>query len=89
MDKPHFQLTVAFGEKICKYRVYRIGIGKYKVQGRNRSVTITLDHKLLDGQMNQFCVNILAEAIRYKEFYKPEAMGAASQRSTLLKKLNK
>ena len=66
-----------------------LGIGKYRVQGRTRSVTITLDHKLLEGQMHQLCVNILAEAIRYREFYKPADAGIVSQRPALLKKIGK
>lgn len=89
MDKKDFQITVAFGEKICRYRVQQVGIGRYKVFGKNRSVTITLDHKLLDGQMNQLCVNILAETIRFKEFYKSADAATVSQRPALLKELRK
>ena len=89
MDKKDFQITVAFGEKICRYRVRPAGIGKYIVYGKSRSVTITLDHKLLEGQMNQLCVNILAETIRFKEFYKPAVTDVASQRPALLKEFRK
>ena len=47
-----------------------------------------LNHKLLNGQMHQLCVNILAEAIRYKEFCKPKAYVAAV-RPALIKKTGK
>lgn len=83
MDRKDFQITVAFGEKICRYRVRQAGIGRYIVFGKSRSVTISLDHKLISGQMNQLCVNILAEAIRNKEFYNTPVDGAASQRPVL------
>lgn len=89
MDESKFIVTVAFGERICRYQVNKLGIGKYKVMGKNRSVTITLNHKLLEGQMNQLCVNILAEAIRYKEFYKPSLVNTASQRPSLLREIQK
>ena len=65
-----------------------MGIGRYVVFGKSRSVTISLDHKLISGQMNQLCVNIMAEAIRYKEFYKKPAE-SASQRPKLLKAISK
>ena len=89
MDRKDFQITIAFGEKICRYRVRPMGIGRYVVYGRSRSVTISLDHKLISGQMNQLCINILAEAIRYKEFYKPATAGAPSERPALLKEMKK
>lgn len=89
MDRKDFQIIVAFGEKICQYRVRQAGIGRYIVFGKSRSVTITLDHKLISGQMHQLCVGLLAEAIRYKEFYQPGGDSAASQRPGLLKELGK
>lgn len=89
MDRKDFHITVAFGEKICRYRVRPMGIGRYVVYGKSRSVTISLDRKLISGQMNQLCVGILAKAIRYKEFYNKPAEAAASQRPELLKEMRK
>lgn len=44
---------------------------------------------LILRQMNRLCINILAEAILYKEFYKRGATEASPQRPALLKEVRK